>query len=202
MGYMKDLRKKIGTAPSMMVGACVLIFNEQSQLLLQKRIDNHCWGLAGGSMELGETLEQVAMREMLEETGFTLRELKLFNTFSGPELYYKYPHGDEVYNVVTAFVCTDYHRTLAFDKAEASAIRFFDLDKLPKEISPPDQVVLGAYVRNERLGLKLSFRLDRLCSSEAVYGEGIDSHRLQSTKIKILYNFFFRSLTFLNFDKA
>ncbi len=98
-------------------------------------------------MELGETLEQVATREMLEETGFTPRELKLFNTFSGPELYYKYPHGDEVYNVVTAFICTDYHGTLAFDKAEASAIQFFDLDKLPEEISPPEQVVLDAYVR-------------------------------------------------------
>lgn len=34
MGYIKDLRKKIGTAPIMMVGACVLIFNEQRQLLL------------------------------------------------------------------------------------------------------------------------------------------------------------------------
>ena len=57
------------------------------------------------------------------------------------------PHGDEVYNIVTAFICTDYHGTLAFDKAEASAIQFFDLDKLPKEISLPDQVVLDAYVR-------------------------------------------------------
>lgn len=75
MGYIKDLHKKIGTAPIMMVGACVLIFNEQRQLLLQKRIDNHCWGLAGGSMELGETLEQVATREMLEETGLTPHDL-------------------------------------------------------------------------------------------------------------------------------
>ena len=98
-------------------------------------------------MELGETLEQVAMREMLEETGFTPRELKLFNTFSGHDLYYKYPQGDEVYNVVIAFICTDYHGILAFDKAEASAIQFFDLDKLPKEISPPDRIVLDAYVR-------------------------------------------------------
>ena len=38
MGYIKDLRKKIGTAPIMMVGACVLIFNEQRQLLLQNEL--------------------------------------------------------------------------------------------------------------------------------------------------------------------
>ena len=63
-----NLRKKIGSEPIIMVGATVLIFNNQNQLLLQLRKDNKCWGLAGGSMELGESLEKVAEREMLEET--------------------------------------------------------------------------------------------------------------------------------------
>ena len=66
MGYIMNLRKKIGTEPIIMVGACVLIFNEHKQLLLQLRKDNRCWGLAGGSMELGESLEEVAEREMFE----------------------------------------------------------------------------------------------------------------------------------------
>lgn len=55
-----NLRKKVGTEPLIMVGACVLIINERKQLLLQLRNDNKCWGLAGGSMELGENLEDVA----------------------------------------------------------------------------------------------------------------------------------------------
>lgn len=148
MSYIMNLRKKIGTEPLIMVGACVLIFNERKQLLLQLRIDNKCWGLAGGSMELGENLEDVARREMLEETGLKARSLELIHTFSGQDFYYKYPHGDEVYNVVTAYFCEDYEGALAFDVAEATAIQFFDLDKLPQNISPPDRLVLAYFLEN------------------------------------------------------
>lgn len=68
MGYIMDLRREVGTKPLIMVGASVLIFNENNELLLQHRKDNACWGLIGGSMELGETLEEVAIREMYEES--------------------------------------------------------------------------------------------------------------------------------------
>ena len=103
MDYIMNLRKKIGSAPLIMVGACVLIFNENNQLLMQLRKDSQCWGLAGGAMELGESLEEVAQREMFEETGLHPSQLEFFKTFSGKDFYYQYPHGDEVYNVVTAF---------------------------------------------------------------------------------------------------
>lgn len=66
MSYIMDLRKKVGADPLIMVGACVLIFNNENQLLMQLRKDNKCWGLAGGAMELGESLEDVAKREMFE----------------------------------------------------------------------------------------------------------------------------------------
>lgn len=148
MDYIKELRKKIGTAPITMVGACVLILNERNELLLQHRRDNDCWGLAGGAMELGESLEEVAQREMQEETGLTPHHLTLFHTFSGKPLYYKYPHGDEVYNVVSAFVCTEYSGQLAFDVDEAKDIRFFDLASLPAHISPPDAFVIEAYLKH------------------------------------------------------
>lgn len=66
--YIMELRKLVGTRLLIMSGACVLLCNEQ-QLLLQRRTDNGCWGLPGGSMELGETLEEVAKRELFEEKG-------------------------------------------------------------------------------------------------------------------------------------
>ena len=117
MGYIMNLRKRIGKEPIIMVGACVLIFNQSKQLLLQFRKDNNCWGLAGGSMELGESLEEVARREMLEETGLAAQHLELFHTYSGKDFYYQYPHGDEVYNVVTTFICMEYEGALSFDKS-------------------------------------------------------------------------------------
>lgn len=146
MGYIMNLRKKIGTDPIIMVGACVLIFNEYGELLLQHRIDNDCWGLAGGSMELGETLEEVALREMYEETGLTAHHLKLFAIFSGKEFYYQYPHGDEVYIVSTAYICTDYSGVLRCDPEEVKDLQFFHLDALPEHISPPDVVVIREYL--------------------------------------------------------
>lgn len=146
MSYIMDLRKKIGTDPIIMVGACVLIVNEKSQLLLQHRKDNQCWGLAGGSMELGESLEEVAEREMIEETGLNPTSLDLLKTFSGKDFYYKYPHGDEVYNVVTAFICKNYNGSLRFDESEAIDIRFFDLRDLPSRISPPDYLVIKEFL--------------------------------------------------------
>ena len=146
MSYIMNLRKKIGTEPIIMVGACVLVFNKQQQLLLQLRKDNHCWGLPGGSMELGETLEEVAKREMLEETGLKPTQLAFYKTFSGPNFYYKYPHGDEVYNVVTAFICHTYTGSLKYDISEATNIHFFDITNLPSNISPPDQLVIQEYL--------------------------------------------------------
>ncbi|MET3208741.1 UNVERIFIED_CONTAM: 8-oxo-dGTP pyrophosphatase MutT (NUDIX family) [Paenibacillus sp. PvR008] len=73
------------------------------------------------------------------------------DVFSGPELYYKYPHGDEVYNVVTAYIFTEYTGELKEDRNEVKELRLFDLDHLPDEISPPDipviQRFLQAYLR-------------------------------------------------------
>jgi len=37
-----------------MVGACVIIVNNENEILLQLRQDNNCLGLAGGAVEIGE----------------------------------------------------------------------------------------------------------------------------------------------------
>jgi hypothetical protein len=63
------------------------------------------------------------------ETGLEARGLELFHMFSGKELYYKYPHGDEVYNVVAANVCTDYDGFLKEVGIEVQELRFFIMKK-------------------------------------------------------------------------
>ncbi|MET3698905.1 ADP-ribose pyrophosphatase YjhB (NUDIX family) [Bacillus oleivorans] len=151
MGYIKNLRKLVGSRPLIMAGANVLLFDEMNRLLLQLRKDNHCWGLTGGGLEPGETLEQVAIRELYEETGLRVRKLKLFDIFSGHDFYYQYPHGDEVYNVIASYICTDYEGTLKAEASEVLDLQFYDLNDLPTQISPPDLPIIRAFISQYRI---------------------------------------------------
>jgi len=148
MGYIMDLRKIVGTRPLIMTGACVLLIRNGT-LLLEKRTDNGLWGLPGGSLEPGESLEQVAIRELYEETGLQAKNLELMNIFSGEDLYYKYPHGDEVYNVVAAYICNEFDGNIKKDNHEVAEIKFFNVDDIPDNISPPDKPVIQKFL--ERL---------------------------------------------------
>lgn len=147
MSYIMNLRKLVGTTPIIMTGACVLLC-DSGRLLLQRRTDNGLWGTPGGSMELGETLEDVAKRELLEETGLVARQLELMHVFSGPELYYKYPNGDEVYNIVAAYICSDYEGVLQSDNNEVSELAFFEFTNFPplSELSPPEIPVISKFL--------------------------------------------------------
>ena len=57
--YIMDLRKVVGHAPLLQAAASIIIENENGQVLLGKRTDNHQWGYAGGSIELGETVDEL-----------------------------------------------------------------------------------------------------------------------------------------------
>ena len=146
MNYIMELRKLVGTRPLVVPGSCVIVLNEQKEVLLQLRRDNYCWGLAGGALDPGETLEQAAARELIEETGLTANRLELFNVYSGNDFYYKYPHGDEVYNVISAYICRDYQGTLVQDDKEVADLRFFRLDELPDKINPPEHPILLEFI--------------------------------------------------------
>lgn len=49
-------------------------------------------GCPGGSMELGESFEQTARRELFEEMVLTIEEMKFLDILSGKETYRVYPN--------------------------------------------------------------------------------------------------------------
>ena len=135
--YIMDLRKIVGHRPLLQVGASVIVEDDQGRILLQLRSDNHCWGYAGGSVELDEEVEAAARRELLEETGLLAHKMELFGVFSGKDTHYVYPNGDEVSCVDIVYLCKDYSGQLQCQPGEVDALQFFDANKLPENLSPP-----------------------------------------------------------------
>ena len=148
--YIMDLRKIVGHRTLLQVGASVILEDAQGRILLQKRSDNHCWGYAGGSVELGEVVEDAAKRELFEETGLVAECLELFGVFSGKDTHYVYPNGDEVSNVDIVYVCKQYTGTLKCQDGEVDALQFFRVDEIPENISPPIRKPLGKWIERNR----------------------------------------------------
>lgn len=144
-GYIMGLREIVGHRTLLQVGASVIIEDENGRVLLQKRTDNHCWGYAGGSVELDEKVEDAAKRELFEETGLTAEKLELFGVFSGKETHYVYPNGDEVSNVDIVFICREYSGELKMQEEEVEELRFFDAENIPNNISPPIKAALNKW---------------------------------------------------------
>ena len=134
-GYIKNMRKYIGHERLLVVGAGVFI-HKDGKLLLQKRKDNGFWADHGGCVELGETLEDTAKRELFEETGLTAHSLELIGVFSGSDFFYTYPNGDKVAIIVVTYLCEDFSGELTPDINEVEDLQWFELDNLPENISP------------------------------------------------------------------
>ena len=147
MDYMLQLRQYVGHRPILVVGAGILLLDKQNRLLMMKRSDNGCWGIPGGSLEPGEALESTAKREALEETNLQVGEMSLFGVFSGPELYYKYPNDDEVYNVSIVYSSRDLHGEIKLND-EHTEWNWFEADEIPEAISPPIKPVIEQFKRS------------------------------------------------------
>lgn len=133
--YIASVRRKIGHDTLLLVGAGVFI-HQNGKLLLQRRRDDGTWADHGGCIEIGETLEDTARREMLEETGLTAGKLELIGVFSGPERLHTYPNGDQAYMIGVYYLCEDYSGKPLTQSDETTDLRWFPLDALPENIMP------------------------------------------------------------------
>jgi 8-oxo-dGTP pyrophosphatase MutT (NUDIX family) len=54
------------------------------QVLLVRRIDDGCWELPGGRIEVGETARETVIREVAEESGISIELTTLSGVYSDP----------------------------------------------------------------------------------------------------------------------
>ena len=132
MSYISDMRKKVGHDPIIYAGATVLVFNEKGELLLNLRSDTGDWGIPGGGKELGETLEECAVRELKEETDLDADALELVNVLSGGDYGFTYPNGDAVDCIIALYRVRNYSGRLSINDGESAELRFFPLEGLPE----------------------------------------------------------------------
>ena len=131
MGYIAELRKHVGHDPLIGIGATTLVFNDKGELLLQLRADTDTWGIPGGAMELYETIEETAVRELREETGISADALELVTVLSGNDFYFEHPNGDKLCTVIVLFKVLHYRGSVRVSDDESRALRFFPLTALP-----------------------------------------------------------------------
>ncbi len=131
MGYIMNLRKHVGHEPLIGLGATTLVFNDKKELLLNLRTDTDTWGIPGGSMELYETIEETAVRELKEEADISAYELELVTILSGKEYYFEYPNGDKMCTVIVLFKVLNYTGDIKVADNESKQLKFFSLDNLP-----------------------------------------------------------------------
>ena len=152
MSYLQELRKLVGHRPLLSAGATVLVVMD-NKILLNLRADTHTWGIPGGGMELGESLEDTARRELAEETGLCAQELRLLTVFSGRDFYFEYPNGDKLYSVVTLYHASRVSGKLRITDGESMALEYFALDALPRLESRAEAVLSWVSAHKDLLGV-------------------------------------------------
>lgn len=72
-GYLEGVMGNIGDKQDIIfVGTGIILVRDDGKILMGRRTDNNQWCLPGGTLELGEGLEDCIIRETLEEVGITL----------------------------------------------------------------------------------------------------------------------------------
>jgi 8-oxo-dGTP pyrophosphatase MutT (NUDIX family) len=154
--YLGRVRTSVGDADTILfVGARGVILDEQNRLLLIQRSDNHRWAIPAGAMELGESMEECAIREVWEETGLRATSLTPFAFHTSNT--YTNEWGHTYQQILMSFRIHTWEGELLKVTEETVDSGFFALDALPGPKSTViDEILadLASFESTGRLVLK------------------------------------------------
>lgn len=112
-----------------------------SEILLMRRSDNGHWGLPGGYLEAGESVQQAALREVREETGWTVDLGRLVGVYSDPaRQVIEYPDRRRVHAVNLCFEGVAKEAGDVGTPGEVLGVGFFAWSALPEPFVPIHRV--------------------------------------------------------------
>ncbi len=104
----------------------IIEFEQKGIILIERANSPYGWAIPGGFVDYGESLEQAAIREALEETSLEIQLIGQFHTYSDPT------RDPRFHTISTVFVA----KACGIPKAQDDAknIGIFGENELPKSL--------------------------------------------------------------------
>jgi ADP-ribose pyrophosphatase YjhB (NUDIX family) len=112
--------------PTPKVDVRAVVFDAERILLVRERSDGR-WSLPGGWADLGEAAGSVAAREVLEESGFEVRTVKLLAVFD----MLRHDHPPQLWHVYKLFFSCELLGGSSRTSHETSDVGWFEAHALP-----------------------------------------------------------------------
>ena len=141
--YLKTILGVIFRHP--IVGVTLIPVLSDGRIVLIRRRDTGQWGLPGGFIDWGEDLATAAHRELAEETGLTLVDIRrLVGVYSSPDR-------DPRIHSISIAIAVAASGTLAIEDAlEVADVKPFEIEDLPLgRLSHDHDRQLGDYLQGE-----------------------------------------------------
>ena len=106
-------------------------------VLIERRNPPPGWALPGGFVDLGETVEEAAVREAAEETGLDVELVRQFHVYSDPA------RDPRFHTITTVFVARGRGALAAAD--DAADARVFSVEEIPANVAFDHRDILNDY---------------------------------------------------------
>lgn len=105
--------------------------------MVERKNEPHGWALPGGFVDVGETVEEAALRELQEETGLGIELVRQFHVYSNPN---RDPRGA---TASVVFIARGYGKPRP--GSDAKAVDFFHEMNLPPNVAFDHRDILRDY---------------------------------------------------------
>jgi len=119
----------------------IIIEIDDKVVLISRKNPPYGWALPGGFVDYGETLENAAAGEAMEETGLKIRMLHQFHSYSDPS------RDPRQHTITTVFTASSQGTPVAADDAKDAGL--FSIDRLPDNIAFDHASILMDYKNNK-----------------------------------------------------